>query len=93
MSARRVLLRLPLTGNHGRLRSNSAANDRHGQRNGVTLCILKNPASACSIVMVRFEFEDTVSSSKSIGGRSHNFDPWSCEEEDELVSSLYPYGM
>ncbi|GFV61995.1 hypothetical protein TNCV_4107981 [Trichonephila clavipes] len=27
---------------------------------GTTLCLLKNPVSACNVVMVGFEFEDTV---------------------------------
>ncbi|GFV02814.1 splicing factor 3B subunit 3 [Trichonephila clavipes] len=33
---------------------------KHGQRNGMTLCLLMNPASACNITMVGFEFGYTV---------------------------------
>ncbi|GFW53103.1 hypothetical protein TNCV_3293521 [Trichonephila clavipes] len=35
-------------------------NGGHGLQNGATLCLLKNPASACNIVMVGFEFGDSV---------------------------------
>ncbi|GFW85352.1 hypothetical protein TNCV_143971 [Trichonephila clavipes] len=34
-------------------------NGGHGQRNGTAVCFLTNPASACNITMVRFEFEET----------------------------------
>ncbi|GFU94436.1 hypothetical protein TNCV_2644241 [Trichonephila clavipes] len=39
---------------------NGAMNGGHEQRNGTTLCLLMNPASACDITMVGFEFGDTV---------------------------------
>ncbi|GFV92725.1 hypothetical protein TNCV_1375751 [Trichonephila clavipes] len=59
MSTRRILLRLSLTGNHRRLHThNGAMNGEYGQRNGTALCLLKNPASSCSITMVGFEFGD-----------------------------------
>ncbi|GFV58280.1 hypothetical protein TNCV_1272421 [Trichonephila clavipes] len=35
-------------------------NGGHGQRNIMTLFLLTNPASACNITMVGFEFGDTV---------------------------------
>ncbi|GFT67192.1 hypothetical protein TNCV_783441 [Trichonephila clavipes] len=35
-------------------------NGGHGRRNGTTLCLLTNPASACNITMVGIEFGDTV---------------------------------
>ncbi|GFX64690.1 HTH_38 domain-containing protein [Trichonephila clavipes] len=60
MSARRPLLRLPLTGKHRRLPTNGGMNGGHGQRNGMTFCLLTNPAFACNIAMVRFEYGDTV---------------------------------
>ncbi|GFU73056.1 uncharacterized protein TNCV_456301 [Trichonephila clavipes] len=40
--------------------TNSALNGGHRQRKGTTLCLLTNPAYACNITMVGFEFEDTV---------------------------------
>ncbi|GFV28517.1 hypothetical protein TNCV_3984681 [Trichonephila clavipes] len=40
--------------------TNCALNGGHGQRNGTTLCFLMNPASACNIRIVGFEFEDIV---------------------------------
>ncbi|GFY23908.1 hypothetical protein TNCV_3537021 [Trichonephila clavipes] len=63
MSARRPLLRLL---DHTGLETtdvcaaNLEMNGGHGVWNGMTLCILTNPASACNIKMVRFEFGDTV---------------------------------
>ncbi|GFW54286.1 transposable element Tcb1 transposase [Trichonephila clavipes] len=58
--SRRPLLHLPLTGNHRHCTINGAKNGGHGQRNGTILCLLTNPASACNITMVGFEFEDIV---------------------------------
>ncbi|GFU33307.1 hypothetical protein TNCV_1158641 [Trichonephila clavipes] len=58
--SRRPLLHLPLTGNHRRCAINGAMNGGHGQRNGTILRLLTNPASACNITMVGFEFEDIV---------------------------------
>ncbi|GFX28935.1 transposable element Tcb1 transposase [Trichonephila clavipes] len=61
MSARRPLLRLPLIGNHKRLRRQRRNNIGHGRRNGtiLELCLLSNPASACNIMMVGFKLGDT----------------------------------
>ncbi|GFT93997.1 HTH_38 domain-containing protein [Trichonephila clavipes] len=59
MSVRHSLPRLPFTGNHRCLRANGVIKGRHVQRNRTTLCLMKNPASACNITMVGFEFEDT----------------------------------
>ncbi|GFV00478.1 hypothetical protein TNCV_3644561 [Trichonephila clavipes] len=39
--------------------ANGAMNG-HGQRNGMALCLLMNPVSACNITMIGFQFEDTV---------------------------------
>ncbi|GFW49849.1 transposable element Tcb1 transposase [Trichonephila clavipes] len=55
MSVRRPLLRLPLTGNHRRLRRQWC-----DERQTWTLCLMTNPDSACNITMVGFEFRDTV---------------------------------
>ncbi|GFV46987.1 hypothetical protein TNCV_3033841 [Trichonephila clavipes] len=44
----------------GACSNNGAMNDGHGQRNGMTLYLLTNPASACNITMVGFKFEDTM---------------------------------
>ncbi|GFV01562.1 hypothetical protein TNCV_2961551 [Trichonephila clavipes] len=60
MSARRPLLRLPLTKATGVCATNGAINGCHGQWNGTTLCLLKNPASGFNISMVGFEFGYTV---------------------------------
>ncbi|GFX59426.1 hypothetical protein TNCV_4793621 [Trichonephila clavipes] len=38
---------------------NGMMNCGHEQWNGTTLCLFTNPAFACNITMVRFEFEDT----------------------------------
>ncbi|GFW73595.1 hypothetical protein TNCV_1540501 [Trichonephila clavipes] len=35
-------------------------NGKHRQRYGTTLCLLTNPASACNLMMVGFEFGDIV---------------------------------
>ncbi|GFX71007.1 hypothetical protein TNCV_2706101 [Trichonephila clavipes] len=59
MSARCPLLRLTLTGNNRCLRY-QWCDGVHGQRNGTKLCLLANPAAACNITMVGFEFGDTV---------------------------------
>ncbi|GFT31815.1 uncharacterized protein TNCV_2035481 [Trichonephila clavipes] len=51
-SVRLPFLRLPLTGNHRRLRRhNGAMSGIHGQRNGMKLFLLTNPASACNIAI------------------------------------------
>ncbi|GFT74442.1 hypothetical protein TNCV_539531 [Trichonephila clavipes] len=39
----------------------------HGQWNETTVCLMTNPASACSITMVEFEFGDTVARSSCTG--------------------------
>ncbi|GFV15913.1 hypothetical protein TNCV_988961 [Trichonephila clavipes] len=54
MSARRSLLRLPLTGNHRCLRTN----DVMAPRNGMKLCLLMNPDSSCNIMIVGFELSE-----------------------------------
>ncbi|GFV65417.1 hypothetical protein TNCV_2638471 [Trichonephila clavipes] len=60
ISARHSLLRLPLTRNHRCLRRQWYDERWTWTRNGATLCLLMNPASACNITMVGFEFRDTV---------------------------------
>ncbi|GFS95818.1 uncharacterized protein TNCV_2259001 [Trichonephila clavipes] len=50
MSARCPLLRLLLTGNYRRNVANGAMNGGDGQRNGNTLCLLTNLASAGNII-------------------------------------------
>ncbi|GFV09451.1 hypothetical protein TNCV_3158491 [Trichonephila clavipes] len=35
-------------------------NGGHGHRNGTTLCLLMNTASACNITMMGFEFGETM---------------------------------
>ncbi|GFV00168.1 transposable element Tcb1 transposase [Trichonephila clavipes] len=60
-SARRALLRLPLTGNHTRLHR-QWGNEQHSwttERNGIVFTD-KNPTSAYNTTMVGFEFGDTV---------------------------------
>ncbi|GFY06477.1 hypothetical protein TNCV_412271 [Trichonephila clavipes] len=67
MSARRPLLDLHLTGNYRNFfGTNVTMNGGHGQRNGMTLCLLTNPTAVCKITMVRFEFGDTVVLHQSI---------------------------
>ncbi|GFU83425.1 hypothetical protein TNCV_1346101 [Trichonephila clavipes] len=39
---------------------NGAMIGEHGHQIGRTMCLLLNPASACNITMVRFEFRDTL---------------------------------
>ncbi|GFX89164.1 hypothetical protein TNCV_20601 [Trichonephila clavipes] len=46
--------------NTGFCTANAVMNGEHGQRNGTTLCLLTNPASTCNILVVRFEFTDTL---------------------------------
>ncbi|GFU79419.1 hypothetical protein TNCV_871901 [Trichonephila clavipes] len=55
-----LLLRLPLIGNYRRLRHRWCDKCGHGERKGTSLGLLTNPASACSITMVGFEFGNTV---------------------------------
>ncbi|GFX28355.1 transposable element Tcb1 transposase [Trichonephila clavipes] len=70
---RRLLLRLPLTGNHRHLRHywcDERQTETTEWKNVFvdivftdikwTLCLLTNPASACNITMVGFEFGHTV---------------------------------
>ncbi|GFT68887.1 uncharacterized protein TNCV_1804211 [Trichonephila clavipes] len=40
--------------------ANGAMNGGHGQQNETKLCLWTNPASACNMTMVEFEFGDTV---------------------------------
>ncbi|GFT67413.1 hypothetical protein TNCV_2360391 [Trichonephila clavipes] len=60
MSTRRPSIRLPLTGNHSIYTANSVMKGKYELRNGTTLCLLPNPASACNITMLRFELGDIV---------------------------------
>ncbi|GFU74113.1 hypothetical protein TNCV_1642371 [Trichonephila clavipes] len=57
MPARHLLFRLPLTGNHRRL-SHQWCDERWTWT--TELCLLRNPASACNITMIGFEFGDTM---------------------------------
>ncbi|GFU71797.1 hypothetical protein TNCV_2618811 [Trichonephila clavipes] len=50
-------------------------NGGQGQWNETTLCLLMNPANACNITMVGFEFGDTVQSITS-AAYLHNDWPW-----------------
>ncbi|GFV56286.1 HTH_38 domain-containing protein [Trichonephila clavipes] len=60
LSARRLLLGLPLTQNHRRLRRQCAMKEGCGWKNGMKLSLLTSHASVCNTTMVGFESGDTV---------------------------------
>ncbi|UYV68189.1 hypothetical protein LAZ67_5003313 [Cordylochernes scorpioides] len=60
LSARRPLLRLPLTQNLTLSPANGAMKEGCGRQNGMKLSLLTSHASVCSTTMVGFESGDTV---------------------------------
>ncbi|GFY00523.1 hypothetical protein TNCV_2139201 [Trichonephila clavipes] len=59
-NVRRAFFVYPWLETTGVCATNGGMNGGHEQQNGTTLCLLTNPASACNITMVGFEFGDTV---------------------------------